>query len=52
MTDRELLEKLKRVDEIDLLELLDVTSEDLVNYLTDRILEDRERYVAYLKETE
>lgn len=43
-TTAELLERLKDIPEIDLLELLDVTSEDLINYMRDRI-EEREDYI-------
>lgn len=39
MDYQELIERLKSVDEITLLELLELTSEDLVDAFTDRINE-------------
>lgn len=43
-TTAELIEQLKSVSEVDLLEMLDLTTEDLINYLRDRI-EEREDYI-------
>lgn len=37
LTLQELKERLKRLDELSLLELLDVTSEEIVEYFADRI---------------
>ena len=37
LTLQELKEKLKHVDEIDLLELLEISSEDLVHRFSDKI---------------
>lgn len=40
-TIEELKDKLRQVDELSILELLDITSEELVDFLTDQI---EERY--------
>jgi len=45
----EVLEKLKRLDEVMLLELLDINSEEIVNMFTDRI---EYKYEELLKELE
>jgi hypothetical protein len=45
----EVLEKLKRLDEVLLLELLNINSEEIVNMFTDRI---EYRYEELLKELE
>lgn len=42
MSHLELLEELRHIDEVTLLELLEVTSEDLVDAFRDRILEKDE----------
>jgi|TARA_R110002167_G_scaffold175184_1_gene374387 hypothetical protein len=47
----QLLEALKQVDEITLLELLDVTSEDLLDKFKDKIAEDIYRFNLYVEET-
>lgn len=38
-TIEELKDKLRQVDELSILELLDITSEELVDFLTDQIEE-------------
>ena len=43
LTLQELKERLKRLDELSLLELLDVTSEEIVEYFTDRIEDNFDR---------
>lgn len=43
-TTMELLDKLKQIPEIDILELLDITTEDLISAFRDKI-EEREDYV-------
>jgi len=43
-TTAELFERLKTIPEIDLIELLDLTTEDLLSYLRDKI-EEREDYI-------
>lgn len=50
LTDIELLESLYSVNELDLLELLGVTSEDLVQRFSDVILDNREKFRYYLEE--
>lgn len=42
----ELLEKLKQLDEVLLLELLELTSEDIVDAFVDRVAE-RETYIRH-----
>lgn len=51
-SDDELLAELCKVEETALLELLAVTSEDLVAKFTELILEERERFVKYLEDIE
>lgn len=46
MNRAELLEKLKKLDEVLLLELLELTSEDVVDAFLDRIAE-RETYIRH-----
>ena len=46
MTLQELQDRLKRFDEITLLELLDVTSEELVEAFADRIDDNYDRLVG------
>ena len=43
LTLKELQERLKRLDELSLLELLDVTSEELVEMFVDRIEDNFDR---------
>ena len=47
----QLLEALKQVDEITLLELLDVTTEDLLDKFKDKIADDFYRFNLYVEET-
>ena len=51
-TFRELLDKLKKEDESVLLELLDLTSLELVDYLEDVILREQEKLREYYGEDE
>lgn len=46
MDKAELLEQLKQIDEVLLLELLELTSEDIVDAFLDRIIE-RETYIRH-----
>lgn len=48
----DLLQKLKRVDEVTLLELLDISSEDLVDAFLDKIVERIEYIYGQLEEEE
>jgi Mg/Co/Ni transporter MgtE len=49
-TWKEILEKLTREKEIDLLELLEITSEDIVEMFKDRINEKYEEILAEYEE--
>ena len=44
----EVLEELKRVDEITLLEMLDVTSEEIVNHFRDKIEDNIDKFQQYV----
>ena len=46
LTLQELKERLKRLDELSLLELLDVTSEEIVEMFVDRIEENFDRLMS------
>ena len=48
----EILEKLKKLDEFELLDLLGLTSEELVEYVQDHVEQDQEKYITYLNENE
>lgn len=50
LLNEELMQQLKQLDEITLLELLNVNSEDLVNTFRDRIEDDIERYRVELQQ--
>lgn len=51
MTDKtELIELLRTIDEITLLELLQVTADDLVDAFLDRIHENEGKLVKYVRE--
>jgi hypothetical protein len=52
LTDLELLEKLYSVTELDLLELLGVTSEEIVQRFSDMILDNRDKFRYYLEEVQ
>lgn len=43
----ELLEELRALDEVTLLELLEVTSEELVDAFLDKIADDKEKLVRF-----
>jgi Mg2+ and Co2+ transporter CorA len=47
LTMQDLLDKLRELDELTILELLDVTSEELVMDLQDRIVEKFDQLVEY-----
>ena len=51
-TFSELLDKLKKEDEVILLELLDLTSLELVDYLEDVIFREQEKLREYYGEDE
>ena len=46
----EILEELKNVEETDLLDLLGITSDQLVEAFQDLIEEDKDKYIHYLKD--
>jgi hypothetical protein len=50
MTLADLVEKLKLFDEITLMEILEITSEDLVERFTDKILDKADGLEAELEE--
>ena len=47
----EILEELKKVEETELLDLLGITSDQLVEAFQDDIEEEKERYIHYLEES-
>jgi len=47
LTIQELMEKLVQLDELTILELLDVTSEELVEFLADQVEEKYEDLIDY-----
>ena len=47
LTLTDLLDKLKKIDEISLMEVLDISSEDLVDRFVDKV---EERYESLLEE--
>lgn len=51
LTDKEVRDKLKKVPEIDLLEILDISSEEIVDRFDDKI-EEREDYFRHDLENE
>lgn len=52
LTMSELIEKLQQVDELTILELLDVTSEELVEFLQDQIVEKYDILLEYFDDSE
>lgn len=46
----EILDYLKKLDEVDLLDLLGLTSEELVEYVQDHIESDMEKYSKYIND--
>lgn len=51
-TINEIIDKLKNLDELTILELLDVTSEELCEFLTDQIIEKYDQLIEYFGEQE
>lgn len=49
-TIEEIKEKLRQLDELTILELLDVTSEELVEFMTDQIVERYDILIEYLSD--
>jgi len=43
----ELMEKLAQLDELTILELLDITSEELVEFLADQVVEKYDELIEY-----
>lgn len=52
MNKLELLEKLKEIDEVTLLELLDLTSEDLLDVFYERVSDRAQQIYKYISEQE
>ena len=46
----EILEELKKIEETELLDLLGITSDQLVEAFQDLIEEESDRYIHYLKD--
>ena len=46
----EILEELKKIEETELLDLLGITSDQLVEAFQDDIEEEKEKYIHYLKD--
>jgi len=51
-TWKELLEKLKKIDEISLMELLEISSEDIVDRFGDKIEERADRLFSEIDDAE
>lgn len=47
---RELIEELRKIDEITLLELLDITADDLIDAFLDRVQDNEEKLQSYINE--
>lgn len=47
MTMQDLMEKLAQLDELTILELLDITSEELVEFLADQVVEKYDQLIEY-----
>lgn len=47
MNKAQLIEELRKIDEITLLELLEITSEDLVDAFLDKIEENQSKLITY-----
>lgn len=45
-----LLEKLREMDEVSLIELLELSSEDIVDFCIDHIIENQEKLNLYVKD--
>lgn len=48
----ELIEKLGQLDELTILELLDVTSEELVEFLQEQVVEKYDQLIEYFADDE
>lgn len=46
---KELIDELRKIDEITLVELLDITTDDLIDAFIDRIQDEEERLRDYLE---
>jgi hypothetical protein len=47
LTMQDLIDKLGQLDELTILELLDITSEELVEFLQDQIVEKYDQLIEY-----
>jgi hypothetical protein len=52
MNKLELLEQLKKLDEVALLELLELTSEDIIDAFYDKVYDNIDRMYQYIGEQE
>jgi hypothetical protein len=50
LTMNELIEKLSQLDELTILELLDVTSEELCEFLSEQIIEKYDILIEYFSD--
>lgn len=50
LTMTELMEKLAQCDELTILELLDITSEELVEFLADQVVEKYDQLIEYFED--
>ena len=48
LTFEEILEELKNVEETELIELLNVTSDEIVNHFRDHIEDDIDKFIQYV----
>lgn len=51
-TLQEMMERLSQLDELTILELLDITSEELVEFLADQVIEKYDQLLEYFDEDE
>lgn len=52
LTLNELIEKLAQCDELTILELLDITSEELVEFLADQVVEKYDQLIEYFNDSD
>jgi len=50
MNLKELLEELRKVEEVTLMELLELTSDDLVDAFFEKVEDEQERLIKYLND--
>lgn len=52
MTISDLMERLSKEDELTILELLDISSEELVEFLVDQVIEKYDQLIEYFDDTD